>query len=240
MKRYKRITELFAYLLAAALISAGLMLPKILIEGQRESIFNNTQMIRMQENEPISISEGAPVVDVTQSELIRRLSTGSGTSIVREPNQNELSMDAAFSMAKKEMQKLMDTGMILDLHTPQYQLTSATLIANSGSDVAIWEMKFAYNNEGINKEEGVLMIDAGTGKIYWLTLFYLQSDSISNRDRALLFAQYHEIDTDKQDYEYTDNKDQGFLKIGSLMIQVESSSFSENRFQMTIGISIAD
>lgn len=237
MKKHKRITEIFAFLLAAALILAGLIVPKILIEGQKETAFGNTQIIKMQGSAPISFIEDS---DISQSELISRLSPGSGTPIVREPNQNELSMDAAFSTAKKEMQKLKDIGVIPDLHTQQYQLTSATLTANSGSDVAIWDIKFVYYKGGETEESGVLDIDAETGKIYSLYLSYPQSDSISNRDRALLFAQYHGIDTDKEDYEYIDNKDGGSLKIGSLMIQVESSNRPDNKFQMTIGIGITN
>jgi len=238
MRKHKRITGLLACLLAASVISAGMMIPKILIEGQRENIFGNTHIIMMYDKNPISFLQGAPIVDISRTELINRLSSWmekSGISVFREPYQNELTMEAAFSAAKREMQKMMDMGVIPNLSIRQYRLNSAELCANSATGAARWTLKISYN-----EEQAALYMDAETGKIYSLELFCPQSDDLSNRERLAFFAQYHGLDPDEQTFEYKDRGDWDILKIGSLMIQVQNSSPAEDNLQLSIVLDIAN
>lgn len=230
MKRNRQITRLFAFLLAVAVISAGMMIPKILIEGQRVSNLGDTQIIKMQGNAPISLIVDA---DISQTELINRLSSWEDIPIFREPYQNELSMEAAFSAAKREMQKLTDMGVIPDISIQQYQLGGAQLYANSVTNAAKWDIAMVSP-----EEKASIQLDAETGKIYRFVLGYTRSDNISNQERAVLFAQYHGVDTDEQTFEYNDNENT--LKLESLTISVHSSTTADSHFEVVVSIGIAN
>lgn len=232
--RHNWVAGISTCLFIAAVIALGMIGPKILIERQEISISDNPQVVKMHGQDPVSYKEVNPASDISQKELVSKLSAWadkSGIISLREPYQNELSMDAAFSMAKNEMQKLMELGVIPNMHIQQYQLNSAELISNSASVEARWSLKFSYDEEQVAIE-----MDAETGKIYALIFGGPQADSISNQDRITAFALYYGIQTKEKSFNY----DGDTLTVGSLLFQIERLDPPEGQLQVSLAIGIAE
>lgn len=235
MENHKRITGLLVYLLVVFVIIAGMLIPKFLIEEQQGRIFGNTHVIKIQDKKSILSNKETATVEITRPELVDRLtswSNGRGTNFSREPYQDEISMDAAFSIAKIEMQKIIEMGTVPDIDIQQYQLDIAELWANSDG-VARWTLKISHN-----KKPMTLELDAKTGKIYIISLSFYQGDSIPNFDSTTkLFAKYHEIESEEQTY--YNNAGIYTLKSENFMIYVKSFSSSTENSHLSIILDIA-
>lgn len=232
--RHNWAAGISTFLFISAVIALGMIGPKILIERQEMSISDNPQIVKMHGQDPISYKEENPSSDISQEELVSKLSAWadkSGIISLREPYQNELSMDAAFSMAKNEMYKLMELGVIPDMHIQQHQLNSAELSSNSASGAARWSLKFSYDEEQVAIE-----MDAETGNIYALIFGGPQADSISNQDRVTLFALYYGILSNEQSFNY----DGDTLTVGNLLFHIERHDSPEGQLQVSLAIGIAE
>ncbi|MPW24298.1 hypothetical protein GC105_00625 [Alkalibaculum sp. M08DMB] len=243
MENHKRITGLLVYLLVVLVIIAGMVIPKILIEEQQGRIFGNTHIIKIQEKESMFSRKETTTIEITQTELIERLAAWSkarGTYFSREPYQNELSMDAAFSIAKIEMQKLIEMSAVPYIDIQKYRLDSAELWANS-EGVARWTLKISHDEKPMTLE-----LDAMTGKIYIISFSFYQGDSTLNFDSTTrLFAEYHEIESVEQSY-YSDagmhiltTEKSTEKSTEKFMIYVKSFSSSTDNSNLSIILDIA-
>lgn len=242
----KLITNLMAFLLAALVIAAGIIIPGVLLNRQEENIIGNKKTITVQEKQPVSVQgTNSPQVSLLYGDdLVNRISAWDSvdTDFIREPNNNEFSMEDAFSIAKNELQKLMDADAIPNINIQGYQLSNAQLKAKSEPAMARWELKLAYMEETAQVE-----MDAETGNIYSVIVEANLSNNITNTERLTNFAEYYRIEG-KPAYIYM-NKDDGTLEplvmtekttgeFGRLIIFVSStkSSAEESKYTIKFGL----
>lgn len=237
MEKYKGVTGLLVYPVVVFVIIAGMMIPKILIEGQQESIFNNTHTIKIQDKKPIFFKDETVITEITQSELTDRLASWNdarGTHFSREPHQDEFSMEAAFSVLEIEMEKLMEMGILPYINIQQLRLDSAELWANPAG-VARWVLKLSGEEESMT-----FVMDAKTGKIYTVSGFGYPGDSILNFDRARRFAEYNGIEFKNSSYYIKIKTDSEYtLTTGKFEISVLNDNSSPEDFHLSIVLDIA-
>lgn len=188
----KFTANLLAFLLAAFVIAAGIVTPNILLHRQEKDILENKKILTLQEKQPILVQKTNTVNPeiLYGKELLTRFSLWNNweTQVTREPRDNELSMEGAFSIAKSELQKLMDANAIPSIPIQEYQLRDAQLKGKLKSALARWELKLAYLEDTAQLE-----IDAETGNIYSVVLAGHKTNDISSRDRLVMFAKCYGI-----------------------------------------------
>lgn len=235
----KFTANLFAFLLAALVIATGITIPSILLDRQEEDILGNKKMFTMQEKQPLTGQEPNNPQILYGEELLTKFSAWNNmvTEMIREPYNNELSMEGAFFTAKSELQKLIDTDAIPSIPIQDYRLSNAQFMAKSKPVMAIWDLTLTYmeDTEQVEINTAQIEIDAETGNIYSIILVGHETNDVPDRNRLALFAEYYGIIGGKPE---SMNDEMGFseatLQVGRLLIYVSSSATSDEAPKYTV------
>ena len=231
MKKRGKLLNVAGIFLAVIIVIAGIAVPITLLNEQEKTLVGGirnaeTPNKTIATNVPAQTSSATPSPvpavgsgllssDITTDELYARLRAWDmdGYETVREPFEDELSMDQVVERIKTDMKKFAERNALPSVIWSSYHFSEAQLVSNAvalpaGTDtneingvplpanLGRWVITFEDETEG-NKL--VVSCDAGTGTIYEINFIGAPNVAVSpSGDELFTFASYYGLDCKDQ------------------------------------------